>query len=216
MIPGIDVSHHQGAIDWPAVASSGVRFAFVRTGDGITTRDRAFERNWRDCKRAGLIRGPYHFLRASVSPVLQADALIDAVYASDVYATDDLPPGCDLEELSLGAGVTPSRAVDCALAFAASLEARLGRAPVLYTSPNTMATLGRDAERLSGRYPTLWIAHYGVDAPRVPAPYRAWAFWQHTGSGQCAGVSGQCDLDWYRGDESGLRDLIAMSEVMAS
>ena len=216
MIPGIDVSHHNGIVDWHRAAASGIRFAFVRTGDGITTTDRQFARNWEQARACGVVRGPYHFLRASVSGQQQADALIGAVRGAGVYALDDLPPVCDLEDGSLGAGVRPSRAVDCALAFAQRVEAELGRAPILYTSPYAMSMLGRDVERLAGRYPTLWIAHYTDGAPKVPDPYRQWAFWQHSADGRVPGIGGPVDLDWYRGDLDGLRALVTMSEVMAS
>ena len=215
MLPGIDVSKYQGLVDWERVAEAGVRFSFIRTGDGIDHTDPLFGRNWEGAHKASVLRGPYHFLRCSVSPQLQADALIDSVYRAGIYLVDDLPPVCDLELDSMGAGVTAPRAIECALAFAASISSRIGRAPILYTSPAMLRVLGKDADRLGTRFPTLFIAHYGVERPSVLPPYNAWAFWQYSCSGSVDGVPGPVDLDWFNGDEAALRDLVEISEVLA-
>src|SRR6476660_2447595 len=58
---GIDVSHHQGEIDWPRVASDGVRFAYIKASEGGTVPDHRFRENWVEAKKAGLRRGAYHF-----------------------------------------------------------------------------------------------------------------------------------------------------------
>ncbi len=210
-LAGIDVSHHNGAVWWPDVAASGVRFAYVRTGDG-DVRDRTFADNWRDSRRAGVLRGAYHYVRPH-DPQAQADALCDAIGAAGGLCVDDLPPAADVETPD---GKTPHAVVECALAFAQRVETRLGRALVLYTNPATAAALGVEFARLAHRYPTLWLAHYGVRVPRVPAPYFVAAFWQHACDAVVPGVRGPCDANVYPGDERGLRALIAMSEVMAS
>ena len=43
---GIDVSHYQGEVNWPAVAGAGVRFAFIKATDGIQDIDPRFAQNW--------------------------------------------------------------------------------------------------------------------------------------------------------------------------
>ena len=58
---GIDVSRHQGLIDWPTVARQGVDFAYIKASEGGDQRDWRFEENWRGAGEAGIARGAYHY-----------------------------------------------------------------------------------------------------------------------------------------------------------
>lgn len=61
-IQGIDVSHHQGDIDWKKVAAQqNVRFAIMKATEGGDHRDARFADNWRRAGDAGIVRGAYHF-----------------------------------------------------------------------------------------------------------------------------------------------------------
>ena len=60
-VHGIDVSHHQGSIDWSAVAGDDVGFAFIKATEGGDHIDRRFEENWIGAAKAGIPRGAYHF-----------------------------------------------------------------------------------------------------------------------------------------------------------
>ncbi|WP_414707009.1 GH25 family lysozyme, partial [Rhizobium sp. UBA1881] len=61
-IQGIDISHHQGAIDWSALAAQpNVRFAIMKATEGGDHRDTRFAENWQAAKNAGIVRGAYHF-----------------------------------------------------------------------------------------------------------------------------------------------------------
>src|SRR5262249_30419769 len=58
---GIDVSHHQGPIDWPQVAVAGVGFAYIKATEGKDLSDPMFRVHWRAADAAGIPRGAYHF-----------------------------------------------------------------------------------------------------------------------------------------------------------
>ena len=60
-VEGIDVSYHQGSIDWWQVATAGKRFAFVRATAGTLTADTAYWANRSGARAAGLAVGSYHF-----------------------------------------------------------------------------------------------------------------------------------------------------------
>ena len=60
-LSGIDVSHYQGEVDWPAVAASGVRFAFIKATDGVDDIDPRFAQNWAGAKLAGIAGVPITF-----------------------------------------------------------------------------------------------------------------------------------------------------------
>ena len=91
--PGIDVSHWQGQIDWPAVRSAGKIFAFIKATEGTSYQDPAFPANWQGSKAAGLRRGAYHFFRPAQDPAKQADLFLRTV----PQAPGDLPPALDME-----------------------------------------------------------------------------------------------------------------------
>src|SRR5687768_3711582 len=58
---GIDVSHHQGVIEWSLLSGQGVDFAYIKASEGGDFVDPAFARNWDGAGRAGIRRGAYHF-----------------------------------------------------------------------------------------------------------------------------------------------------------
>src|SRR5262245_12494312 len=60
-VHGIDVSHHQGAIDWAQVKASGQTFAFIKATEGADFRDKRFSENWRQARAEGLVTGAYHY-----------------------------------------------------------------------------------------------------------------------------------------------------------
>ena len=64
---GIDVSHYQGEVNWPAVAEAGVRFAFIKATEGTSYKDPNFNANYVNAYNAGVIRGAYHFARPNIS-----------------------------------------------------------------------------------------------------------------------------------------------------
>ena len=187
---GIDVSHHQGRIDWSAVAGDGVRFAFAKATEGGTFTDPAFARNWEGMREAGVLRGAYHRFRPRTDALQQARHF---VAVADV-ASGDLPPVVDVEATD---GVSDARLVAGVRTWLAEVERRTGRRPVVYTKPGfRRAHLGTALDD----YP-LWIAEYGVDSPS----HARWAFWQHSERGRVAGIRKEVDLDRFNGSHTELR-----------
>lgn len=185
-VRGVDVSHWQGEVDWERVADQ-VGFGIARIGDGVNTADTRFGANWRGMADAGLIRGSYQFFRASQSPEDQADLVIAALVD---LGDDDLAPVLDLETRD---GVGGREVVDGARRWLRRVEEGTGRTPMIYTSPSFWRGLP-DTGDLGG-YP-LWIAHWGVDCPDVPAPWTGWQVWQSSSDGRVDGIDGPVDLDW--------------------
>lgn len=189
-LPGIDVSHFQGQIDWSAVAASGIAYAFAKATDGITYTDPDFQTNWQGMRAAGLARGAYHFYETGDDPVAQANHFVATVGA---LGDGDLPPVVDIESNNGDYG-GQSIAANLQI-WLNAVEQALGRTPMIYTNPSFW---NNDVGADFGRYP-LWIAQYGVAAPTVPTGWSAWSFWQHSEQGSVAGVAGEVDLDVYAG-----------------
>jgi len=182
---GIDCSHWQDdkstaqKMDFKKAAASGAYFVFVKVSErGAIDLD--FEYNWKAAKAAGLLRGGYHFLRWDLPALTQA-RLFCGCLEGDV---GELPPVADFEAPPAGS-LYPSNAL--LLQFLEEVERILNRRPMIYTSPGFWRAYGNNKttkkpDSYWSIYP-LWIAHYGVKDPLIPAPWQTWTFWQYTNAG---------------------------------
>lgn len=187
-VRGIDVSHHQGAIDWQAVADDQVAFAYLKATEGGDHRDRRFAANSREARAAGLKVGAYHFFTFCRPGADQARNFL-AVVPVDPGA---LPPAVDLE-FGGNCGTLPSD-VDLRReleAFLALVEARHGRQAVLYVTPDFLRSYGHALPMRP-----LWKRK--VVMP--PFGGRPWTFWQFHNRGEVDGIKGPVDLNVFAGD----------------
>ena len=183
-LKGVDVSHFQGEVDWPAVARDGVRFCFVKATEGADNVDPNFSRNWEGAKAAGLLRGAYHFFHPDEDAKQQAEHYLSVVSLDD----QALPPALDIE-VTNGVGV---KGLQSGIrTWLQTVQASSGRKPVLYTDPS----FWRESVRADlSNYP-LWLACY-ANQPDVPPSWRTWTFWQHSDQGRVRGIPGLVDLDY--------------------
>lgn len=187
-IHGIDVSHHQGAIDWTKVAGDGVAFAYLKATEGGDHRDREFARHWREARAAGIAVGAYHFFTFCRPGAQQAANILAVVPA----AADALPPAVDLE-FGGNCGRVPDGAVmrrelD---AFLAPVERATGKRAILYVTPEFFAAY-RDHLPARG----LWRRSI-LRAPDNAVP---WQLWQYHNRGRVDGIRGPVDLNVFYGD----------------
>ncbi|KAA2262351.1 hypothetical protein F0L68_13865 [Solihabitans fulvus] len=182
---GIDVSAHQGDIDWPKVAADDVSFAYVKATEGEDFLDRTFANNWAGVGRAGLPRGAYHFFSLCSAGEPQAKFFLDTA-PPDPTA---LPPALDLE-LAGNCAARPERAViqrEIA-AFLDKVEAAWSRKVVLY--------VGDDFDVM---YPVRQPLARPLWYLRAEArPDVDWLIWQLHGNAHVAGITGEVDLDVLR------------------
>jgi lysozyme len=178
---GIDVSHHQGRIDWPAVADDGITFAYIKASEGVDLVDPQFARNWRGAREIGIDRGAYHFFSLCSPGDDQARAFLD-VLPDDA----ELPPALDLELAgNCTARPDPSVVARELRAFLSLVEGTTGPLVVLYVGDEF-----EDAYPVRDTLPNpLWIRRFlrrpGVD----------WLVWQVDGYARVAGIDGTVDLD---------------------
>jgi lysozyme len=197
-LPGIDVSHWQGAIDWQRVAIDGCRFAWAKV-------DESFHGNRINAQHAGVPLGAYHFADVTKDPVDAATAFCNRVFK---LVPGELVPMLDIE---MAYNRSPVAISNWCLAWITTCIAQLGRAPVVYTNNDL-----RSALYAGGFVPPggceLWLARYSgkQDDPALPcAPWTSWTLWQWSDAGQVDGINGKVDLDWMYGGESTLDRLKA-------
>ena len=87
-VRGVDVSAHQGEIDWPVLAGQDLSFAFVKATEGSSFTDARFRENWEEARSCGLRVGAYHFFSFDSSGEAQAAHFIETVPKRQ----GDLPP----------------------------------------------------------------------------------------------------------------------------
>ena len=199
-VDGIDVSYHQGAIDWSQVAAAGKRFAFVRASAGTLTADPAYAANRAGAQAAGLSVGSYHFANPDLAP---NDAGNEATWflQNATIASGDLIPVLDFE---VSNGLDAATLTGWAQTWLAQVTAATGVRPIIYTNANFWSTSMGDTDWFARNgYTVLWIAHWTTaPAPTVPAGSwggSGWTFWQHSSTGAVAGISGAVDLDRFNG-----------------
>jgi lysozyme len=198
-LPGIDVSHYQETIDWTKVAAHGLRFAIAKATDGSSFIDPMYATNKAEAMAAGLVFGAYHFARPDDSandPIEEADHFVDVAQLGQ----GNLLPVLDLERTG---GLTPEQLIDWMLAWLGEVETRTGVRPMIYTSPHGWESRTNDSTAIvDAGYTVLWIAHWGVNTPLLPANYwqgYGWTFWQHSDCGSVPGIQGCVDSDWFNG-----------------
>ena len=186
---GVDVSSHQGAIDWTRVASDSITFAYIKASEGGDFVDARFDENWRGADDAELDRGAYHFFTLCRPGSIQAAHFL----ASAPPDPDALPPAVDLE-LAGNCRYRPSRSEvqDELLAFIRPVEEAWSQDVVLY--------LGDDFESaydVTGfLHRPLWLRRFLV------RPRDEWFIWQLHGYAHVEGIEGPADLDVMRIDRS--------------
>jgi lysozyme len=183
---GIDVSNHQGDINWQRVASGGdVSFAYIKATEGNDFLDRSFSTNWSKAATAGVSRGAYHFFTLCSPGAEQAKNFL-SVLPPDPTA---LPPAVDLEFSNC-----PQRPDNATVqrelhAFIDTVEHAVRRPVVVYTVPAF--------EKVYPIDPSLQRERWQRKLFRRPAA-DSWTVWQVSDRARVAGIHGPVDLDVQR------------------
>ena len=200
-IHGIDISHHQGSIQWDTLAAHAdiggnpVRFVVMKATEGATVVDEYFPYNFRMAKKHGFIRGAYHYWSVKSSATAQARYFIRHAKLQ----TGDLPPVLDVEQKN--PNLTDAQFRDSVQKWLDIVEHHYGVKPIIYTFYKFKTQYLGD--KRFNDYP-YWIAHYYVDKVEYNG---AWHFWQHTDVGRLPGINGLVDLNIYNGNFRELQEL---------
>lgn len=195
---GIDVSHHQGVIDWDKVAADGIEFAFIRVAGrgygsaGTLFEDALYETNLKEARAAGLDVGVYIYSQAITQKEAKAEAayILERIKGFDV----NLPVVFDFEYYAGGrlsnANLTDAQRTNICRAFCEAVKFA-GYEPMIYAN-KSMLKDDLDAESLAADY-QIWLAHY-----TTTTDYQGdYTYWQYTSTGSVDGISGNVDRNWH-------------------
>lgn len=190
---GIDVSKHQGKIDWKKVATSGVKFAIIRAGYGKNNIDQYFIENIKGAIAAGLKVGVYWFIYAlnEQDAIKNAEKFHQTIepYRNAINMKVWADWEYDSDEYSRKNGVVQTNATRTRIvkAFLSYLEAK-GWDVGNYANPDYIKSKFGDLSE----YP-LWLAYYTTNEASAKA-YKPW-MWQHSSKGNVPGVRTDCDMN---------------------
>ena len=184
---GIDVSKHNGAVNWSHVKADGVQFAILRAGYGkeVSQKDAQFEANYAGCKAQGIPCGAYWYSYASTPAEARQEAAVClSVLKGKTFA---FPIYFDIEEQKvLAQGKTACTAI--AKAFLETVE-KAGYFVGIYSSKSYLESCF--TEELRTRY-AVWVAHYGVEKTTYHGQY---GIWQKSSTGKVSGIRGNVDMN---------------------
>lgn len=198
---GIDVSYHQGEIDWEKVKKTGVRFAFIRVarrtldGGSLGMDARAIE-NIEGATKAGISVGVYIFSQA----ISQKEAIEEADYimkAIEPYREKiTLPVVLDYEYADMQGNrgrlekaiISRKNATNICLAFCNAVK-EAGYKPMVYSGKDIL-TNDLNADRIAKYYP-IWLAHYDYETDYMGD----YSYWQYSSNGSIPGIEGRVDLN---------------------
>jgi lysozyme len=187
---GIDVSSHQGDIDWKVVAKDkNIEYVYIKATEGSTYQDKKYKYNLKEARKHGLKVGSYHFL-TSKSPIRKQFENFKKMASKE---TQDLIPMLDVEgpfkewtqeELQKNIQIF----IDLCIEY-------YGKAPIIY---GTMRSYNTYCAPRFNKY-HLMIGCYGKNAPRINGTGH-YSIWQYTDKARIRGISKTVDLSVFHKD----------------
>lgn len=191
---GVDVSQHQGTINWDAVKGN-IDFAILRLGwignKNNHTLDSQFERNYSECKRLGIPVGVYVYNYCNNTETVKSGANWTVSKLNGKAL--ELPVYIDMEDNSI-AGCGKDGLTNICIAFNSIIEAN-GRWAGVYANANWFNNYLNKNE-IKRRY-TTWIAHYTSGTDKYKGEYD---IWQNSSSGRISGIAGNTDTNYMHRD----------------
>lgn len=187
-LKGIDVSHHNGIVDWDKVKADGIDFAILRCGYGrksVRQIDRQFERNYRECKRVGMPVGVYHYSYAknTEDARLEADFMLELITDKQF----EYPVIFDIEDKGQEC-LSKTVLTEITIAFCQKIE-QAGYYVSVYSNADWF-TNKLDTARLAPF--DKWLAHW-TKTPKWGSEFGG--LWQYTDSGKVNGIETKVDMN---------------------
>jgi GH25 family lysozyme M1 (1,4-beta-N-acetylmuramidase) len=181
-VEGIDVSGHQGNVDWAHWWGQGKRFVWNKATEGVTYRNPYFAQQYNGSYNQGFIRGAYHFALPNVSSGAAQANFFSSNGGGWSGDGRTLPGALDMEYNPYGAtcyGLSRAAMTNWILDFSNTYKARWNKYPAIYTSTSwwnqcVLASFSRTNP--------LWVARYASAVGTLPFDWSVWTVWQYSSS----------------------------------
>ena len=192
---GVDVSHHQGSIDWNKVKEAGIEFAVLRIGyrgygqAGTVNPDKEFKRNIEEAQAAGIDIGVYFFSQAVNEDEAreEADFVLKNLEGYELQLPVVYDPESILNAPARTDNVSGEQFTKNTIVFCEAIK-EAGYTPMIYSNMLWEA-FEFDMEQLDMYQ--FWYADY----EKLPQTPYAYEIWQYTNVGHVDGINGDVDLD---------------------
>ena len=194
---GIDVSSHQGTIDWGKVVNNGIDFAIIRSGYGkyVFQEDKNFRSNYSGARNAGIKVGTYWVSYAMSTEEAYEEAEI--CYSVIKGCSFDYPVYYDMEVSSQSNGLSKQQITNIGLAFCQRLASH-GYKVGIYANKNWFTNF-IDKDQVINKGYEIWLAQYpSGDYAVNPELYdrsQECGVWQYSSKGGVGGISGYVDVN---------------------
>lgn len=196
---GIDISHHQGRINWERLKKGNsdeppISFVYMKATEGSSHCDKRYSDNWSKAKENGFTRGAYHYFSTASSGEKQANLFISKVKLEP----GDLPPMVDIEEKP----EDRLQFITELKTFIQKVEEHYGVKPIIYSYAKYYNRYLKD--EFFNDY-DLWVAHYYVNTPAIK---REWKLWQFSDIGRIPGIKERTDINAVNGGMETLQNML--------
>ena len=196
MIKGIDVSVHQGTIEWRVARLDGVEFAMIKAtqGRGETPAteqlqvftDSRFAYNIEHAHAAGIKVGVYHYFTARTAEEVDREVEYFLSVIRPYRGMIDLWAAVVVESEPHLVGLAPSAPTALVKRFMRKVKAA-GFRPMLYTNLNY---LWYRYTKNAFAAEDVWLAQWGASSPAVDCKIF------QPGKGRVSGITTEVDLDY--------------------
>jgi lysozyme len=197
-IKGIDISHHQGVIDWEKIDTTKFKFVIIKAteGDSSEDSDTLFKSNWDKSLEKKLIVGAYHIFTLGSVGMKQFKNHISVV----PKLNNSMPPLIDV--LSLSEVKDTAKAINELRILEEQLHQYYGKKPIIYCHEDYYN------KYIANNFKNnkVWIQNYSEKIPSIFKTKKG--IWQYSDSGKYDGINGNVDMDYFNGDISSFNEFI--------
>jgi len=188
---GIDISKHNGKINWDKLKNQHLDFVFIKATEGKTRLDPCFKDNLRGARKINVKVGAYHFFKFNRDGAEQARNFLSRINLSNL----NFAPIIDVEESgNLTNRNNPKLVIKEIRRFISYVESRSSRRVIIYTNEHEY---NKYIKNNFNKNP-LWICSLDEEPPID----REWKFWQYAHRGKMDGIKGWVDLNTFNGSRS--------------
>lgn len=188
-IVGIDVSSHNGDIDFDMVKADGYSFVIIKASEGLEHHDSRFATNYDNARKSGLKVGAYHFFRKDTDGLNQAKNFLETIG----WRKLDLPLVVDVEDWSNAKNVEDERTQKNLDAMLDNLRSR-GHKVMVYTNGDGYKKYIKDGQININ----LWLCAFKQPdkLKHIPHQLQQYSHW-----GRVKGIWGDVDLNVFNGSQ---------------
>jgi lysozyme len=204
----IDLSHWEdpNEVNYTEAKNNDVTGVFLKATQGLNYVDRTCNEHAKLANQHGLPVGLYHFVDCNADGNEQADFFLKKVEEVEKIVKLGFPLALDIEPMSgtnVGWNKVPVQTrITRVCNLIKKIEEARNEKVIIYTGPSFWSTYFAQAETIgntlgvSFAHRQLWIAHYGVKKPTIPAPWTNYTYWQWSETAKGYGVAAGCDANW--------------------